>query len=118
MGVNDEYSRDAYSGDQYAYNSDGDSDDFDSQLDPEDWQDVYSQELLNAWMTIRMWYEERYMPVRSSYHAFVRFVLNPGPWFIHDLPSPVCTMFWNEISKIDVIAERVSPEHFTGMVQT
>jgi hypothetical protein len=114
MGVNDEYSRDAYAGDHYAYNSDGDSDDFDSQIDPEDWQDVYSQELLNAWMTIRMWYEERYLPVRSTYHNFVQFVLCPDPWFTHTLPSPVCTMFWNEISKIRVITDRVSREQFTG----
>jgi hypothetical protein len=113
MGINDEYSRDAYLGDHYAYNSD-DSDEFDDEIDPETWQDLYSQELLNAWMTIRMWYEDQYLPVRSTYHDFVEFVVTPGPWFTNDLPSPTCTMFWNQISKIDVIADRVTFEQFTG----
>lgn len=114
MGVNDEYSRDVYVGDQYAYNSDDDSDDLNDELDPESWQDWYSEQLLNAWMTIRMWYEDQYIPVRSTYHDFVEFVMAPGPWFTTDVPSPTCTMFWNQISKIEVIGDRVAPEQFSG----
>jgi len=112
MGQGDEYSRDAY--DYQLVYSDDDSDDFDSQLDPEDWEDVYSQELLNAWMTIRMWYEDQYLPVRATYNDFVEFVITPGSWFTYDPPSPTCTMMWTEISKIDVIADRVGLEQFTG----
>jgi hypothetical protein len=112
MGINDEYSRDAY--DYQLVYSDDDSDDFDSQLDPEDWEATYSQELLNAWMTIRMWYEDQYLPVRTTYNDFVEFVITPGSWFTYDSPSPTCSMFWSEISKIDVIADRVLPEQFTG----
>jgi len=113
MGVNDEYSRDAYAGDHYAYDSD-DSDDFDSQLDPEDWQDVYSQELLNGWMTIRYWLESQYLPVKTTYNSFVEFVINPVPWFTTDEPGPTCLAMWDEIAKIQVIRERVDREHFTG----
>lgn len=115
MGLNDEYSKDVYAGDHYAYNSDGDSDDFDSQIDPEDWEAIYSQELLNAWMTIRMWYEDQYIPVRSTYTKFVEFVILPGPWSTCEPPtSPVCSILWNEISKIELISERVTMEQFTG----
>ena len=113
MGQGDEYSRDAYLGDHYVYDSD-DSDDFDSQLDPEEWQDMYSQELLNGWMTIRDWSETHYIPVRSTYHDFVHFVLNPTKWYTTDIPSVNCSSIWNEISSIQVITERVSSEQFTG----
>ena len=41
MGINDEYSRDANNYD-LAYESDG-SDEFDPELHPVDWQDMYSQ---------------------------------------------------------------------------
>ena len=46
MGINDEYSRDAYNY-ELAYDSDG-SDEFDYELPEEDWQDWYSEELLDA----------------------------------------------------------------------
>jgi hypothetical protein len=113
MGVNDEYSRDAYTGDHYVYDSDS-SDEFDSQLDPEDWQDIYSQELLNGWMTIKYWLETQYLPVRTTYHDFVQFVLTPSRWYTEDPPSSTCLLIWDEISKIDVISERVEIGHFTG----
>jgi hypothetical protein len=96
--------------------SDGDSDEFDVERDlgPEAWQDWYSEQLLNAWMTIRMWYEEQYIRVRATYHDFVEFVMNPGQWFTCAPPSSRCTMFWNQISRIEVIGDRVAPEQFTG----
>jgi hypothetical protein len=112
MGINDEYSRDAHEY-QLVY-SDDDSDDFDSQLDPEDWEAVYSQELLNGWMTIRAWLDTQYLHTQVAYPVFVEFVLNPSPWFSGDEPDPVCVELWKEISKIDVIQERVVLEQFTG----
>lgn len=114
MGINDEYSRDAYQYEQ-SWDSD-DSDEFDSHLDPEDWQAVYSEELLNAWMTIRVWHEDRYLPVPVTYNSFIEFVLNPAPWYIyaHEPESSVCSTIWNEISKIQVVSERVNREQFWG----
>ena len=112
MGINDEYSRDAYQYEQ-SWDSD-DSDEFDSQLDPEDWQALYSEELLNAWMTIRVCYEDQYLPVKATYNSFIDLVLNPLPWYSSDHPSPVCHTIWSEISKIKVISERVGLEQFWG----
>lgn len=113
MGINDEYSRDAYLGDHYLYDSD-DDDDFDSQVDPEDWQAIYSDELLNGWMTIRAWFDEQYLEPRATYNMFVEFVLEPTPYWTSCTPTCECTMLWNEISKIDVIRDRVDPQEFTG----
>ena len=114
MGINDEYSRDAYLGDHYAYNTDSDDDDFDSQLDPEDWQALYSEELLNGWMVIRAWFDEHYLETHATYHMFVEFVLDPTPYGTSNPPTPECMMMWNEISKIDIISDRVKPQEFTG----
>ena len=114
MGINDEYSRDAYQYEQ-SWDSD-DSDEFDLQVDPEDWQAIYSEELLNAWMTIRVWHEDRYLPLQVTYNSFIGFVLNPFPWYTYatDAPSPACSTIWDEISKIKVISERVGREQFWG----
>ena len=114
MGINDEYSRDAYQYEQ-SWDSD-DSDEFDLQVDPEDWQAIYSEELLNAWMTIRVWHEDRYLPLQVTYNSFTGFVLNPFPWYTHASGpmSIACSTIWDEISKIKVISERVVPEQFWG----
>lgn len=113
MGINDEYSRDAYEY-QLVYSDDDDDDDFDSQLDPEDWQAVFSEELLNGWMTIRAWFDDSYLQARASYHTFVEFVLDSTPYWTSEAPTHECIALWNEISKIDVIRERVKPQEFTG----
>jgi len=114
MGINDEYSRDAYLGDHYAYNSDSDGEEFDSQIDPEDWQAIYSEDLLNGWMTIRAWLDDNYIQSKATYHSFIQFVLDPAPWCTTRLPGPTCLRLWNEISKIEIIRERITLEQFTG----
>ena len=76
MGINDEYSRDAYQYDQ-VWNSDDDSDEFDSQLDPEDWQAVYSEDLLDAWMIIYDELQKNYLTHVVKYSQFIDFVMEP-----------------------------------------
>lgn len=116
MGVNDEYSRDAYQYEQ-AWNSDEDSDEFDSQLDPEDWQAVYSEDLLDAWMII---YEElrvNYLSHTVKYSQFIEFVMEPWKWSPCSDPSPTHRRLWTGIVTIETIHERVEEEQFYGWAQ-
>lgn len=110
MGLNDEYSRDAYTYEQ-AYDSD-DSDDFDLELHPEDWQDMYSAELLDAWMSIREYLEENYMKINTGYHHFVEFVLDPGIWTTSGTPGIHQYILWEKIKDSRIISDRVNSDQF------
>jgi len=118
MGQGDEYSRDAYLGEQYVYNSDEDSDEFDSQLDPEDWQAVYSDDLLDAWMIIYEELQKNYLTHVVKYSQFVDFVMEPWKWGPARLyPKPIHTRLWNEISTIETIDDRASEDQFHAWAQ-
>ena len=112
MGINDEYSRDAYIYEQ-AWDTD-DTDDSESELDPEDWQALHSDELLNAWMTIRTHLEDVYIQPRSTYSDFIRFVMDSAPWFSFDEPTRSQVQIWNEIARIPIIRENASLPCFIG----
>jgi hypothetical protein len=116
MGVNDEYSRDAYQFEQI-WNSEDDSDEFDSQIDPEDWQAIYSEDLLDAWMII---YEElfkNYISHVVKYSQFMEFVMEPWHWRPETDPAPIHSLLWERISRVETIHERVSEEQFHGWAQ-
>ena len=117
MGQGDEYSRDAYLGEHYAYNSDEDSDEFDSQLDPEDWQAVYSEDLLDAWMVIYDELQRNYLTHIVKYSQFVDFVMEPWKWRQGSYPNPIHRRLWNEISSIETIDDRVWEDQFYGWSQ-
>lgn len=110
MGVNDEYSRDAYNYD-LAYESD-DSDDFDPELHPEDWQDMYSQELLDGWMIIHGYANDHYLPITATFPDFVNLVLEPTEWYTREDPQPTWRIMWGMISDLPIISERVQAPNF------
>ena len=112
MGINDEYSRDAYTGDQYAYDSDG-SDDFDPFLDDESWQDIYSEELIYAWEKIHEFVDDNYLLFDSStkFPHFVGFVMDCSKWRQTPM-SFYGEQIWDKIKDVPVIRERVQPENF------
>ena len=116
MGLNDEYSRDAYNYDGNAYDSDG-SDDFDTELHPEDWQDMYSQELLDGWMKIRDYTEAAYMETRARFPDFVDLVINSVRWYSAEPMSIHHETMWNLISNLPVISDRVQAENFFGWAE-
>jgi hypothetical protein len=116
MGVNDEYSRDAYQYEQI-WNLDEESDEFDSQIDPEDWQAIYSEDLLDAWMIIYDELQRNYLTHVVKYSQFVEFVMTPWKWNHVSTPSPIHKRLWIEISRIETIHERVSEEQFHGWAQ-
>jgi hypothetical protein len=115
MGLNDEYSRDAYQYDQ-AYDSEG-SDEYDPELHPEDWQDMYSQEILDGWMHLRNYLEQNYIKCRAGYPQFVELVLEPTKWYTNEDPGHVQTVMWNSISDLPIISDRVAPHNFYAWIE-
>jgi hypothetical protein len=115
MGINDEYSRDAYNYD-LAYDSDG-SDEFDAELHPEDWQDMYSQELLDGWMKIRDFADYNYINIRANFPEFVDLVLGRVQWFQEQASVEDHVIMWNLIGNLPVISDRVQAENFFGWAE-
>lgn len=112
MGINDEYSRDAHSY-ELVYDSD-DSVDSPDPIHPEDWQDWYSEQLLDAWMTIRQMAEEDYTRVHTGFPQFVEFVMDPTELYTEENPAPRVLAMWNSIKDIQVIRENVQVENFVA----
>lgn len=115
MGINDEYSRDAYNYD-LAYDSE-DSDDIDHDLHPEDWQDMYSQELLDGWMKIREYAECNYMNLKASFPDFVDLVLESSRWHQASETTIDHRILWNLVRDMPVISDRVQAENFFGWAE-
>jgi len=115
MGLNDEYSRDAHDY-EMAYDSDQ-SDEFDSQMDPEDWQDMYSEELLNAWMKIRDYMDNNYIKTNAGYPEFVDLVLTPEKWYSTIESSLVNRMLWVNIKDMPIICDRLQFENFCAWAE-
>jgi hypothetical protein len=117
MGINDEYSRDAYDY-QIAYDSDDSADSEPEPLHPEDYQDWYSEQLLDAWMTIREHADQYYMNIPVGFPKFVDFVMNPSPFYTEDPPSVEIILIWEAIKNIQVIHENITRENFTDWMNT
>jgi len=110
MGLNDEYSRDAYTYEQ-VWDSDDDLDVADD-LHPADWQDLYSQELLNGWMVIRSYIDTNYITSGATYPKFVELIMEPSKWYSTVQATRIQEKIWSEISPIKVISDRVCIENF------
>jgi hypothetical protein len=119
MGLNDEYSRDAYQGEQYAYDSDG-SDDYDPELHPEDWQDMYSEDLMDAWNFVLEFMHDNFMGRKPNctYPKFVDLVVNPTQY--PPIREPITAMrdLWARVRRVRVVRERVQPEQFYTWADT
>ena len=62
---------------ELAYDSPVESDEYPSEtLSIEEWQDWYSEELLNLWMSVVQYHEEWYLPLRKTFNEFCDFVYN------------------------------------------
>jgi hypothetical protein len=110
MGINDEYSRDAYNYD-LAYDSD---DGYESPdlLDPEDWQDWYSEELLDAWTRIKEYQDTNYIKINSKYPKFVEFIISQNKISLIDSPTRTEETMWGLVSNIPVIYNNVYDNQF------
>jgi hypothetical protein len=116
MGHGDEYSRDAYTYEEVCDSDD--SEDFDPYLHPEDWQDMYSHELLDAWECIQEYTYDNYLFLKNdcNYTKFVEFVLDPQKTGQNFSPTFHADKIWNKIKNIQVVHERVDPENFYAWI--
>jgi hypothetical protein len=69
MGFN-EYAQDSIIYGEDAIEDDLQDDGLMEPLDPESWQDWHSEDLLNMWMSIRQYKEERYICDRATFNSF------------------------------------------------
>jgi hypothetical protein len=70
------YSYDSHEEDEHGYT-----------LSPEDWQDMYSQELLNVWMSIVEYHEDWYLPLTKTFNQFCEFVYEEGCSSVQEIAS-------------------------------
>lgn len=56
------------------YNYDSPQEDDEDDIDPEVWQDLNSEELLNLWMSIVEYHDHWYLPLNRSFNEFCEFV--------------------------------------------
>jgi hypothetical protein len=115
MGINDEYSRDAYNYD-LAYDSD-EGPEVPEPLSPEDWQDWYSEELLDAWMRLKHYHDSNYIRTTATYPKFVEFIILQTKNSISDCPTSTEETLWNLISSIPVVQENVLDVQFFHWVR-
>jgi len=75
MGINDEYSRDAYLPEVVGVEPqhEVEEDPFED-FTQEEWEDWYSQDLLDMYMGMREWYESQYLPVPVTFNKFCDLV--------------------------------------------
>jgi len=109
MGINDEYSRDAYIFEQVW---DSDSDDDELTYDIEDWIAMNSDELLDAWMYIREYIDSNYIRTSVKYPDFVDLVVTPGTWVGSIEPTVEQRNIWRNISRSKIVKDHVSPDNF------
>jgi len=69
MGFN-EYAQDSIFYGEDAIEDDTQDDGSMEPLDPETWQDWHSEDLLNMWMSIRQYKEERYICDLATFNSF------------------------------------------------
>lgn len=111
MGVNDEYSRDAYTFEQ-VWDSDSD-DEIDRELDPEDWEAAYSEEIYDGWVTFKEYLHDNFLEMHQNctYTKFVHLLLNPICYYSNN-PSIHALRAWTRIKRVSIVNERVDPENF------
>ena len=111
MGINDEYSRDAYY--EQTWYSD-DSDEPETDLHPEDWQDFYSDELLDGWTYLQEYLNSRYLILKNNctFPKFVELVMHPEKFVPRTQINQHANAAWSYVRRVSVIRSRVNPENF------
>ena len=86
MGINDEYSRDAYQFEQVHEESDSEED---LELDPEMWESMYSDELFDGWAIFQEYVHSRYLTVKRNctFSKFSELVIRPEMYSLCYNPS-------------------------------
>jgi hypothetical protein len=108
MGINDEYSRDAYQFEE-VWDSD-EHEDLEEEIDPEDWQVYYSEEIYDGWSTLLEYIYDNFMVTRATYTEFADFVTFPSQLSWN--PSVHAFESWKKVRRVPLIRQRVLPEQW------
>jgi hypothetical protein len=80
-------------------------------LSPEDWQDWYSEDLLEAWTSLTDYTTEKYIAIKATYPKFVDFVMYP-PNVRSLQPTKTESDIWKLVSRTELVRERVTDAQF------
>lgn len=113
MGINDEYSRDAYLGDHYAYDSE-EADDIDIETDPQEWEIRHSEEIHDGWSIFQEYIHDNYLKTKNNctLTKFTELLIEPEKFRPSFDPSNHALVAWNHISRVRIVKTRVAPENF------
>lgn len=95
MGINDEYSRDAYTRENL-YTSDSE-DDTVSEVDAETWQDLYSDELIYGWEAVQDFVYDNTLTSRATYPKFVDLIVDPDHYSPRGSISELAERAWDRV---------------------
>ena len=101
---------------ELAYDSDGSNEEPDP-LHPEDWQDWYSESLLDAWSKIREYSESNYIKIDTTYPKFVEFVMDPHQYWEPVSPTITEHNLWNLVSTVPIVSSQVTDINFFTWVR-
>jgi hypothetical protein len=112
MGRNDEYSRDAFY--EESWDTDDSSDEFENEIDPDDWQQLYSEELYDGWAILQEYLYDNYLVPNGecTFTEFADFVTYPHMYSLNIFPSYHAVRSWVHVRRVPLIAERVRSENF------
>jgi len=112
MGRNDEYSRDAYY--EESWMSDDSSDEFENEIDAEDWAQLYSDYICQRWYNILECLHVvcLVVPRKCTFNAFEAFVIHPRSFFSLSAPTRHSVEVWRSITRIPFIRDRMQFENF------
>jgi len=113
MGINDEYSRDAYQFEQ-VWESDGEADDVDVELDPETWESLYSEEIFDGWTVFQEYIQSNYLTLKSNctFTKFCDLVIHPSKYAHCNSPSENALNAWDNVKRVKIVRDRVEPDNF------
>jgi hypothetical protein len=86
-------------------------------LEPEDWQDWHSEELLNSWFSLVALAEAHYGTVgRATYHAWVEFVMHPEDWGLDNYSTGAGSRTWAILTAESDLLAGATYEQFENFV--
>jgi hypothetical protein len=113
MGLNDEYSRDAYQFEQVHEDPD-DQEEPDIEVSPEMWESIYSEEIFDGWTIFQEYIYSNYLTVRShcTFTTFSELLIRPEMYESCARPSHQALECWEHIKRVKIVRDRVYPDQF------
>jgi hypothetical protein len=112
MGINDEYSRDAYQFEQV--HDDSDDEEVDIEVDPEMWEAMYSEEIFDGWTIFQDYIHANYLTIQHNctFTKFSELLIRPEMYRDCLSPSQQAYDCWEYVKQVNIVRNRVEPEQF------